>query len=315
MNTRMFNMRINRFLLGSVLILFLSNSPLYATDNPFNVQIEPASRISYEPFSGLAGVDTLKVKLGLSQASTANIESTSQQNSGRNFRIRFRMEDNSELFAFGEKRKLPISISPATRARGFKQVANEYRQDFRINGRLRARQFDFLVGIPESIFAEPGNYTLPLLVELIDVETLTVLDEQRFDIEAFVNIQMQTNIAGTHSRPGGRVRVPVVDFDVLETGESKRVSIQVRANALASITVKSKNKGRLRHRRSRGLYVDYSVSVDGETSTLKNPLILTRSVAKTIRGSAYPMDITIGDVNGAFAGSYRDTITVEVRPQ
>lgn len=165
-----------------------------------------------------------------------------------------------------------------------------------------------------SIYADADIYTLPMIVELVDTVTEQILVESLVNLEVMIDIQVQANIAGSDVRTGERIRVPVVNFGELKRGDSRRVSLQVRANTPAMITIESENKGRLRHKEENNLYVDYGVHVDGEGSTLENPLVLNREIAKTIEGSAYPMDIIIGDVTSSFAGSYRDVITVEVRP-
>ena len=61
--------------------------------------------------------------------------------------------------------------------------------------------------------------------------------------------------------------------------------------------------------------VNYSVVVDKVRSELDMPLNLNRPVSKSLKGVSYPMQVIVGDVNGAFAGTYEDMITVEVRPQ
>lgn len=91
--------------------------------------------------------------------------------------------------------------------------------------------------------------------------------------------------------------------------------IQVRGNAPANIKVSSENDGRMKHEEREDTYVDYSVVVDGESSTLESPLELQRIVASDLEGSAYPMTVTIGNVDSSYAGAYQDLITIDVSPQ
>lgn len=299
-----------------VVISFTANLAAMAEPSPFELRIEPSSRITYEPFSGLPGNEILAVHLDLSDASEDSSNSPAQVNRNNRYRIKFRTENNLEFLAVNNSFELPIALSPLQRPNGFRKFNNEFHQDLRTNGqRLRPQKLDFKLTVPESMYAEPGVYTLPIIVELVDILTDRVFDSATINAEILVAIKLQTNIAGTSDFSRGRVRVPVIDFGVLETAESRRVSIQVRGNTHARIRVKSDNQGRLQHTKERDLFVDYSVNVDGEDSSLERPLNLQRNVAKTIEGSAYPMTVTIGNLKGAFAGSYRDTITVEVRPQ
>ena len=306
-----------RYIFGLVFVVLLHwcNNAI-AQINPYEIDIITPNRIIYEPFSGLPGVEKLAVKLVLNNAARENEPDIAIQNNGRLFQLRFRSQDNTELVASSiGLSELPVSLEPAARRRGFSKNDNEYIQDFSINGRrLNQLEFGFTVFVNESIYADAGIYTLPIVVELVDVVTDRVLIERLVELEVLVDIQLQANIAGADTRSVDRIRVPVIDFGTLKRGDSRRVSLHVKANTPAKIMIKSENKGRLLHEEQNGLYVDYSVNVDGEASTLESPLIITRDIAKTIEGSAYPMDVIIGDITSSFAGSYRDVITVEVRP-
>jgi len=304
----------------SLLWLLLVTSPIWpgdllANETPYDLRPEQVAQINYDPFTGLPAREKLRINLDLSEFAASDLATALEQYRGRRLRIRIRPSNNGSFSAAGERQNLPINVSRARGQRGFSQTNNEVYQDLVIRNNLRARVFEFLLSVPAAIYADPGTFTLPLNMELVDLDSNTILSVAELNVKAIVGVRLQTNIAGASGNRNTNSRFAMVNFGSLETGETQAVSIQVRGNASADITLTSENDGRLRHRRHQDLFVDYSVEVDGEPSNLENPLNLTRSVEKTIQGSAYPMKITIGDVSKAFSGPYRDVITVEVRPK
>jgi len=93
------------------------------------------------------------------------------------------------------------------------------------------------------------------------------------------------------------------------------VFLQVQGNTDAEIILSSENNGHLTHRSEQNAKINYSIEFDGKQSQLKTPLQVARPVAKTLRGSSYPLKVTIGDVEGSYSGQYRDIITIDVNPQ
>ena len=193
----------------------------------------------------------------------------------------------------------------------------EYQYDFNVNQQSGSSiQLDFTASVPASIFAAAGLYVLGLEIDLVDAASgEPVASTQLFDFQVLVEPKLQTNLAGTRSAGVDGVKLSVIDFGELKTGMSERIFIQIRGNAPAKITVSSENKGRLLMEKTTHDFIDYSVSVDGESSTLEAPLNLRRPVTQDLRGTSYPMDVKIGNVEGAFAGVYRDVISIEVQPQ
>jgi len=275
----------------------------------FTVDANP--QLSYQPFSGLAASEVLQVELNLP-------DSFDELGGGqKNLRFRIRPALGGAFVATNNaQRKLPISLQANNSGRRLRDFNNEYYSDFSIDERSEKNMFlEFLVVIAPSIYAPPGLYNLKLELDLLETPSnIQLTSPQIIELDVLVGARLQTNIAGTRSSASG-VKLSTIDFDTLETGESRQVFIQIRGNAPANITISSENRGRLRMEKTDNSFIPYSVEVDGENSTLEAPLNLQRPVAQNLRGSAYPMTVKIGDVNGAFAGQYQDVLTVEVRPQ
>lgn len=275
------------------------------------------AQILYEPFSGQPASEFFQVRIDISSEQNSEIGVTSTSNNDRT-RLRIRPTANSSFNAQNDDRTaLPIVLENNNDGGRLNFVNREYRYDFNLNQQTNSViDLDFIASVAPSIFATPGVYVLALDIDLIDaISGEELVSGQLLELEILVEAKLQTNIAGTRSAAVDGVKLSMIDFGILETGESERVFIQIRGNARASITVSSENNGRLLLEQTSNNYIGYSVSVDGEMSTLETPLNLRRGVAQDLRGSSYPMDITIGDVKGAFAGLYKDLITVEVTPQ
>ena len=217
---------------------------------------------------------------------------------------------------------LPISLTSNSQGGRLRLINNEYRHNFVLNrGRGAEIELDYSVNVPASIFAVAAEYNLSLEVDLLDFSSKQeIAATQTIELRAEVNPRLQVNIAGTNSANRSTAALSTVDFGALETSETRQIFVQLRGNVPAIIGIRSENNGRLLlqekgSKGSGGDYINYSVNVDGVSSELKSALSLRRRAALDLRGSSYPMIIKIGDVEGAFAGRYKDVITIEVRPQ
>ena len=167
----------------------------------------------------------------------------------------------------------------------------------------------------------PGTYdaALDLRVAAPDGTVLTELLTVSTAIE--VAARAQVVLAGTSGAFDPQSSVGFVDFGTLETGETRRLFVAVRANTQTLVTVTSENAGRMTLRGEERAAapdapgVSYTVDLDGTVSDLAVPLEVVRAPPLTAAGAAYPFVITIGDVSTLFAGTYRDDIVIDVRPQ
>ena len=143
------------------------------------------------------------------------------------------------------------------------RLTNEYQQEVLFDPTNESQvELDLLFRIPASVYAEAGQFTLRLDVEIFDADSLeSVSDVFQLSLDANVEKRLQTNIAGTRGSYEDGVTFSVIDFEKLTTNESRRVFIQVRGNAPANIKVSSENDGRMKHEEREDTYVDYSVVV------------------------------------------------------
>lgn len=270
-----------------------------------------ALQMLYEPFSGLPAMANMRLDIRNVSQRQAEPEELNKR-----YELRIATEQNSAFnLALGTDGVLPFTVT-ATDAFAFEQREQFYLHSIAYGvGSPKLMQLSYRVLIPEHIWAASGTFTRTLEISLVNVvDKSDVLASTTLEVSALVNAKLQTNLAGQVSSFEEGVDVAIVDFGTLETGETKRLFIQVRGNAKALISLTSENRGQMVHTLNPKWKVNYSITVDGQFSELSSPLEIERPVKRNFSGSAYPMDITIGDVKNSFAGKYRDVITIDVNP-
>ncbi len=296
-------------------ILFFTSNYSHAQ----NVSIKAPNKVNlvYSPFSGEIAKESIELEIETSSGSSKtnqNEEAESKSVSSRTNQFLLQITTlnrrDFELRSKNTKSKLPLSIRSKRQTNRLEFIQNRYVGRIALRAGTAKLQYEAL--IPGSVFARAEDYQLTIEVAVLDSQSKEVLSKKSFMINARVKPELITNIAGV-SRVNSDFGI--VDFGELETGEARRLALQVRGNADADISILSENKGQLRITDKSDLFVDYSIEVDGEVSNLANRMQLRRKVAHNFRGSNYPMMIKIGNASGAFAGDYEDTITIEVRPQ
>lgn len=185
---------------------------------------------------------------------------------------------------------------------------------------VREARLDLRLVAEPGIVAPPGRYEATLDLSVLDANGALLTEFLAVPAAIEVIARTQVVLAGTSGAFDPAASVGFVDFGTLETGERRRLFVTVRANAPSQITVTSENGGRMTLRDAGGAAVpgggaiSYDVTLDGAASGLGAPLVLRREPPLNASGVPYPFDIVIGTVSGAFAGTYRDDLLVEVRP-
>lgn len=170
------------------------------------------------------------------------------------------------------------------------------------------------VRLEPGAFPRPGNYAEELLLRLRDRATGRILDDElRTRLVVEVVPRAQVNVAGSRGRYGTTPSLDIIDFGRLETGLEREVYVQIRANNAYDISVESENQWQLRLVERPGLPgVPYTITLDGHTTRSGGPLRLQRPRPRSPAGDVLPMRVRIGEVEGRFAGKYRDVVHVSV---
>lgn len=305
-----------RMLLCFVFCDMFNVDQAHAQLSEFNLEATSSLQMMYEPFSGLTTSRTWELRL-IPENTGTGAGNTDTQASQRRLLLRFTPSRLQDFTLAGVDGELPIEIFRGSQSQAPLRLSNnQYEQVVNFAGSdIDSLSLDYIFRIPESIYAEPGQYSLSLDVGVFDFDTSESIGSViELNLDVSVARKLQTNIAGTRGNYDDGSSFSIIDFDSLTTDETRRVFIQVRGNAQARIKISSENKGRLKHVTRDDVYINYSITADGEFSTLESPLIIGRAVAKTLQGSAYPMIVKIGDVGSSYAGDYQDLITIDVSP-
>lgn len=184
-------------------------------------------------------------------------------------------------------------------------------------GETAQAQLDAAV-VREAV-ADAGEHGTDLNLAVRDVEGRDVLPPIPVRLILFSAPRAQLNLAGASGPFGSGSSVEVVDFGEAVTGATRRIFVQVRANALSTLTILSKNQGLLRLvdpvEVENATTVSYEVELDGEPVDLRS--LWTREIdpPRTLAGVALPMVFTLGPAGNQMAGRYEDLITIDVYPK
>lgn len=167
-----------------------------------------------------------------------------------------------------------------------------------------------LVSQGDGVLA-PGDYSLPIRVQLRSpvqavspaLGTLLLRSVPR----------AQINLAGTAGSYEAGGDSAAIDLGELRSGKTGRAFLQLRANTQAHLSFRSENRGVLRSAVD-GAVIPYRLSFDSSDVDLRQPASRTVEPPATLRGASFELLVTVGDVSGATAGRYSDTVVIDVTP-
>jgi hypothetical protein len=173
------------------------------------------------------------------------------------------------------------------------------------------------LSIPEGQTVAAGAYSDRVAVRLFEqrgggrlADELGVTFRARVDSRAEINLARQPGLGFDAGRS-----YDVVDFEELETGESRAIVLRVRANAAYRLTLTSENRGALVLQGGRGGdRIAYAARLDGRDVDLSAPALLMRDPLQPGASQELIFNVTIGEVGEARAGQYADLVTVYVEP-
>ncbi|AQR60497.1 hypothetical protein BZG35_01620 [Brevundimonas sp. LM2] len=259
--------------------------------------IAGAARATYDPFSGAAVAVALTVSVDLEGEATGI--------------LRIRPADNGPYALEGEGPSLAFilkSDAGSAAASGSLVIP--------VDSPRASMRFE--VFVPAGQYAQAGLRAVSLEAQLFDAAGAPVSGPSRFIAEIDVAARAQANIAGASGVWGSQGSLAFIDFGELDSHETATAALQVRATTDVVITAWSDHLGRMIHvdhpqsAAEPGFSIAYRFSLDGVSSALTGPMILNRAPAPSLDGISYPILITLDDANGLYAGTYLDTLNIEV---
>lgn len=261
------------------------------------------ARIEYNPFAvaptpgaldlGLENKGEAECDLRLSFTDETGIEVTSVMLGG--VEVRFRPRESSGV----QLADVQKGVFQYLLAAGSKGVA----------------QLDAVV--VRGAVADAGEYgvDLRLLVKNVDGTELIPSTPVRVVLQSTPRAQL--NLAGAAGAFGEGLSVEVVDFGEAVTGATRRIFVQIRANAPSILSIKSEHGGVMRRveKAENATVVPYAVDLDGEAVDLTSLWTKEIDPPRTLDGVSLPMNFILGLINGQMGGRYEDLITIDVSPK
>ena len=177
---------------------------------------------------------------------------------------------------------------------------------------LLGSTYEAFVVLPPGQVQRAGPYTDRLLIELWN--NGTKLDQRDVPLQADVLPQARLSVEGSVSGGFSGAGGGSVDFGSMATGMSRSAYLFINANANCLVQLRSENGGQLRRigGNSQREIVSYTATVGGTAIDLATPASLPSPVGMSSFLRSMELRLTLGQVDWQVAGSYRDTITVDL---
>ena len=167
--------------------------------------------------------------------------------------------------------------------------------------------------IESEQFVAPGTYSQMFLLELFDTtnDNEVLLEERRLTLSIDVEPAARIFLLGVQGRS------QVADFGELRDGATVNPSPQlvVQSTGQYDLVVNSENNGFLRHNSENEQWdIEYLASLGDENVNLGEDNAINFSQATTRNGLQLPLRLTVPRVQNRPAGTYTDTIRIEISP-
>ena len=166
--------------------------------------------------------------------------------------------------------------------------------------------FPFWVVAVPGQWRPPGLYQGQLPVRMVDANG-QVLARREMAVRAYIDSVLKVDFSSDSGRSTGSSMN--LQFSEMRTGAKQYAAIAVRANAPYELSVSSMNGGRLLHESGAPLGVPYQTTVNGQLMPSGGRATFPASLSDQ---AYHTLEFTIGAMEQAWAGRYRDTLTVQV---
>lgn len=170
------------------------------------------------------------------------------------------------------------------------------------------------LAILNEVVVQSGTYVQDLTLELRQEGQTLAYDQAPVSVSLKALPRAQMNLSGARGDFGSGSSVSVVDFGNAETGKTRQVFIQTRANNQSRLTFRSANQGRLMlvGDNPAGEHLIYEARVEDTVLDLKS--ISTKDIdpPRTYAGQTFELQLRLGVVEGARSGDYSDELTIEI---
>jgi hypothetical protein len=122
----------------------------------------------------------------------------------------------------------------------------------------------------------------------------------------------QANLAGVAGHFSAGSDAATIDLGELTSGKRGTAYLQVRSNISAQLAFRSASGGYLVNASTPQSRVRYTMELAGVPVDLRGPASVAIGPQMSINGTAIEIAVTVGEVTGAAAGRYLDTVTIDI---
>lgn len=164
--------------------------------------------------------------------------------------------------------------------------------------------------------AEAGVHEVELTLLVRDAAGRSLLAPVPLRVALVSTPRAQLSLAGAAGAFGSGSSVEVVDFGEAATGATRRIFVQLRANAPSSLIISSLHRGVLKRVEplEGAPSLAYRLEVDGQVVDLATRWSRPVDPPRDKSGLSLPMIFTLGEVRGPAAGRYEDVLTIDISP-
>lgn len=287
--------------LGALLFgLLIAASP--ATACTARLGTLQADAIAYDPFSPAGVEGSVRVQVELIDGDVCDVAVALTDDSGAPLRS----------LQFGSDGR--VTFRPELRPQGAVGSATDPASaSVHLTSAAPRAQVEWrLIAVDDAILS-PGEYTKDIEARLRLAEGVPAAPSRGGVVLRSI-ARAQANLAGAAGKFASGSDAATIDLGELVTGKSGRAYLQVRANTPAHVSFRSANLGWLVNDRAPGARVRYTLTLSGRPVELGSTTVTTLDAPRSIDGDAFAIDAIVGEVSGASAGRYSDTVTIDVSP-
>lgn len=286
--------------LSLFLMTILSQNSL-AIENDLQFFSPSNVTLDFDPFTGLPEVKLAELEFTLPSGEARSVKLT----------ITPETEPDFEFDSGDVPVQLEIISDTGT------QIVGQFERVLLLQpGQMNLMEVNFKISAGQ--YANSGTHQLNLLINIEDtVSGEQLLANKPLRIDCVVPSRAQTNFAGAAPGFDNGVGIATLDFGEIVFDDSRQVQFQIRGNSDVIVEMSSENSGYMVNQENADISpIPYIVDADGVISDMRTPLMFTRRPEKSLAGSRYPLKVTIKEPEGgAYAGEYRDILSIDVTPR
>jgi hypothetical protein len=260
-----------------------------------------ADAIAYDPFTTAGNEASVRLQVELTDGDSCDVAVQLIDDSGAPLR----------LVKFGPN---AVTFRPELRAQGSVSASTDpVDATVHLTSASPRAQIEWRLVLVNDAIVPPGDYALDIGARLRNSELSSPLASRGAIVLRSI-ARAQANLAGTAGKFSTGSDAATIDLGELTTGKTGRAFLQVRANTAAHVSFRSTNSGWLVNDRAPNSRVRYAMELAGRPINLDAVTTTTLDAPQSIDGGAFSIDVTVGKVEGAAAGRYSDTVTIDVSP-